>query len=346
METSNQTSSLLKTQGRYRQALCQLLFLVGLALLTAPGWAATDSYTDKLTQARLLPQPLLWVGQTPPSEAESQELWTAFAVGEHKPFDEVAGNLEAFIKVHPNSPWVPSLQSSLGTWYRRNGYSTLALNHWQTAWAATKTMTDLKGRQVADETLVNWLDLLARLGRADIMKTLFDETQGRTLPPPLQSQYSRSRAAYESAQKSPQLANRCGTYALNAVAETLSPTNAFRRLIRTPAPRTGFSLASLEEMAASNHLDLVAAERPAGQDELVVPSVVHEKQDHYVAVVARKGDWYKVVDPAFRMGKWLKAEVINAEASGQFLVPVSQMPSGWRSLSQIESAQIFRQVLP
>jgi len=94
-------------------------------------------------------------------------------------------------------------------------------------------------------------------------------------------------------------------------------------------------------MAESNHLDLVAVARPAGEDSLVVPSVVHENQDHYVAIVAQKGDWYKVVDPAFRMGKWLKAEVINAEASGRFLVPAKQIPAGWRSLSPIEAAQIF-----
>ncbi len=324
--------------------LAVALWIVGAASLFAE--TQSGEYAGKLSHFRLVGAPMLWLGTAPPGETESRELWEALGVGGDKTFGDAVGGLEAFIKAHPNSLWVPSLRTKLAEYYQRKGYSTLALNHWQAAWEATKQMTDSKGRQVADCALVNYLQSLSKLGQAGIMRELFDETKGRKLLPLFQRKYDQSHRAYEITQESPQLANRCGTFALTAVAEVLSPTNEFSQLIRIPAPKTGFSLARLEEMARSNHLDMMAAKRPASQDELVVPSVVHEKQDHYVAIVARKGDLYKVEDPAFRMGRWLTAEAINAEASGQFLLPVAKMSPGWRNLSQTESAQIFGKCFP
>jgi len=324
--------------------LAVALWLVSAASLFAE--TQSEEYAGKLSHARLAGGPMLWVGAAPPSEAESRELWETLGDDHYKTFGEAVGALEAFIKAHPDSPWAPSLRGKLGEYYQQNGYSTLALNHWQAAWEATKQKTDDQAKMVANYSLVNYLQSLSKLGQPEIMRVLFDETQGRALPPFLQRQYNQSRKDYEYTQKSPQFANQCGTYALAAVAKTLSPTNQFGQLMRTPAPRTGFSLARLEEMAESNHLGLVAAERPDGQDELVVPSVVHEKQNHYVAIVARKGNWYKVIDPAFQTGKWLRAEAINAEASGHFLVPAKQVPDGWRSLGRIESDQIFGKCFP
>jgi len=290
---------------------------------TAPLFAEEklESYTDKVSHARLGGAPLLWLGAVPPSEAESRELWEALGGDRDKP-GEAVGGLETFIQTHPNSPWVPSLHGKLGQYYERNGYYTLALNHWQAAWEATKQMSDDKGRLAGDCSLVNYLQLLSQCGRPPIMRELFNETQGRALLPLFRKEYNQCRAAYEHNERYPQVANRCGTYALNAVAKVLVPTNTFGlSLTRTPAPRTGFSLAQLAEMAESNHVDLAAVARPVGQGELVVPSVVHQNRDHYVAIVERQGDWYKVIDLAFLEDKWLKAEAINADASGQFLVP-------------------------
>ena len=102
---------------------------------TAPLFAEEklESYTDKVSHARLGGAPLLWLGAVPPSEAESRELWEALGGDRDKP-GEAVGGLETFIQTHPNSPWVPSLHGKLGQYYERNGYYTLALNHWQAAW--------------------------------------------------------------------------------------------------------------------------------------------------------------------------------------------------------------------
>ena len=47
-----------------------------------------------------------------------------------------------------------------------------------------------------------------------------------------------------------------------------------------------------------------------------------------------KGRSLKVIDPTFRLNGWLTVETINANASGNFLVPAAQIPEGWRRLSR------------
>jgi hypothetical protein len=323
-----------------------LIHILALGLWSLTAYAATEDFTDKLNQARFFEQPLVWVGTNQPAAGESEALWNAFGVGHVKRLDDAIGNLEDFIKTHPDSGWIPSLNGNLGRYYRDHGYFSLALQHWQAAWESTKAMTDAKGKQVADYTLVNWLQLLASLGRADTLKNLFAETQGRPLAGPLQYLYNQSRDGYAIMLNRPDVSYRCGTYALNAVAQKLYGTNYFVEFVNQPSPRTGFSMAALVDLAESNHLDMVAVQRPEGQDNLVVPSIVHWKQNHYAAILSRRGDLYEVADPTFRLHKWFTGEAINAESSGQFLMSQKQMPSGWKKLTHAQTAKIFGKGLP
>jgi RHS repeat-associated protein len=132
---------------------------------------------------------------------------------------------------------------------------------------------------------------------------------------------------------------------MSAVAGVLGATNYFHTIWKQPSPPTGFSMSDLVRLSDANHLNLVAVQRTAG-DELVTPSVVHWKQNHYAAIVAQRGNFYEVVDPTFRMTRWLSADAINTECSGQFLVAASQVPSGWRNLSESETSQIFGKGFP
>jgi len=318
--------------------------LLALGLLFAavcPAIAGDESYADKLTHARLFAgQRLVWVGQTTPSEAESKELWDAFGVGRNKTFDDAVNGLETFINAHPNSPWVPSLRANMGVYYKDNGYFTHALDDWQAAWDATCQMHDVNGVKVADYTLVNWLHLLSSLGRTEKMKELLDQTKDRRILGQYQTWYHQEKVAYETMILDPKISYRCGTFALYTVAQVLTGTNYVRQIWEQPSPETGFSMAALMMFAESNHLNMAAVEREGG-DQLVVPSVVHWKQNHYAAIVAQKGDLYKVVDPTFRMSRWISANAINSECSGQFLVSAAAVPEGWRTLTPTETSQIF-----
>src|SRR5206468_11693477 len=88
--------------------------------------------------------------------------------------------LDQFISAHADSPWTPCLRAGLGQYYREQGRYTLALDHWQKAWAATKSLSG-PGKHVADFTLAHWSSLLARLGRVETLHELFAETKGRPL---------------------------------------------------------------------------------------------------------------------------------------------------------------------
>ena len=66
--------------------------------------------------------------------------------------------------------------------------------------------------------------------------------------------------------------------------------------------------------------------------DLVVPSVVHLTVDHFAAVIHREGDRYLLEDPTFKNDAWVTAAALDAEASGYFLIPPSDLPKGWRSV--------------
>lgn len=322
------------------------LLAIGLFLsMIQPLQAATDDYVHQLTGSRLFAQPLVWIGQSLPNAEESQELWNAFGIGHYQKLDDAIAGLKAFSDNHPDSPWTPSLNANLGKYYRDHGYFSLALSCWEASWKATKAMTDSKGQQVANYTLVNWLNLLASLGRTDTMRELFDETKGRPLGTQ-QTFYDQSLDGYSMMLAHPEVSYRCGTYALNAVAQSLYGTNLFVQLVDQPSPSTGFSMSALLTLAESNHLNMVAVARPEGETNLVVPSVVHWKQNHYAAIISKRKGLFEVVDPTFRLHKWLTGEAINAESSGQFLVAAGHAPTGWQNLTSEQTSQILGKGYP
>ena len=99
-------------------------------------------------------------------------------------------------------------------------------------------------------------------------------------------------------------------------------------------------MATLEELSQENGLDLVPAEW--GVDKtLVVPSVTHWKENHFVAITEEKNGRYLTMDPTFGRPRWLLASQIQEEASGYFMVPKTKLPPDWRQLNASETSQIY-----
>lgn len=316
-----------------------ILFLGGLQVFASGG---LDGYTLRLLTLRYFERNLVCVGTSYPTEDQSKKLCEIFASGKTNQLLAIE-QLQAFVQQHPDSPWTPSLESNLGMYDYNNGYYSLALTNWSAAWKTTHALTDKQAKYVADYTLAHWLWLLGALGRKDELHTLFAETQGRVLDRgQLQRLYDSVREGYSSMRTDPGRSYRCGTLALNSVAKTLYGTNYTPHLIiDVPSPVTGFSMAALTELSATNHLKLVPVQRPASMADLVVPSVVHWKENHYAAIIGKSGDLYKVADPTFRRTAYLRADAINNEASGNFMVPEKQVPSGWISLTSDQTSKIF-----
>ena len=64
--------------------------------------------------------------------------------------------------------------------------------------------------------------------------------------------------------------------------------------------------------------------------EIPVPSVVNWKLGHYAAIIGKEGERYRVKDPTFGFDNLVSAEAIRAEVSGYFLLPVANLPQGFR----------------
>jgi hypothetical protein len=324
-----------------------LVLCAGLAVaIDSPIFGAEPSVADQISSRPLFSSALKWVGQEPPAD-ESSELLRAISFFDT---DRKAGLVaaETFLKEHPDSGWTPSLRVNLAEFYRSQGSYSRALHHWEVAWDVTKLSKDPATQRIAVRSIAGWTRLLASLGRKDELNLLFKELKDLQLPLGSLSTYiEATQEGLIMMNASPSSSYRCGSFALGRVAAVLQlGTNVSRALYQTPSPDGGFRMSQLLELAETNGLSVDAVRRPAGGD-IVVPSVVHWKLNHYAAIVEQKDGRYKVIDSTFgKTHSWIDAATIDAEASGAFLVPRSKSPSAWAKLSKTECDSIYGKGFP
>lgn len=328
------------------------------ASLGAPGnEASLDLKQSKRTS--FSPQAIIALGTTQPDSGGSAELEsildatkgkTQSAISEEKGntklrLDAVAQEINAlatFVQQHPDSPWTPSVRSSLGKHFRDRGRYSDALEQWRAAWLATRDFKDGDGKKVADDALVHLTRLLANLGKQEDLQAIFEEIDQRNLDSgPLQQMMMRTKEAFVQMSKRPEVAFTCGTLALDQVIRRLNNPNYNSRLVRDArAPKNGFSLIELKELAKQQGLNFVCAERLDGGD-IIIPSIIHWRPNHYGAVVDRSGELYEVYNFIDDHPVWMELDAINAESSGNFLIPSDKMPAkAWRQLTLNEAGRI------
>ena len=132
----------------------------------------------------------------------------------------------------------------------------------------------------------------------------------------------------------------CGLLSLREVAKVLRPEDTGAVPSTNGAiGEKGISLMDLAEVGRQMNLNLVPVRRLSGQ-ELLVPSLAYWRENHYVAILDKRGEDYRVFDAALNNTRWLAADAINARISGQFLAPASELTENWRRLSASEAEQI------
>lgn len=306
--------------------------------------AQTTNLTQEILQMKTFREGLVMTGTNQPTEAENKELLEVLT---HLNESWWRTGLEQFFSDYPNSPWAVSLHYDYASFCRRTGRTTKALEQFEAAWALAKNDTDPEGQRLSGTVLANWTDLLSSLGRLEKLKELIAIGDNWYFANPRdRDMFQGAKDSYYLMRDHPGIAYRCGTFALKSMGEELEPTNrALENLVQIPSPTNGFSMANLMDISKKYGLNLVAVRRTAGQD-LIVPSVVHWRQNHYAAILQKQDDLYLVSDPTFGNQKWIPADVINEEASGEFLVPASSQPDGWTKLARNETEEIHGMGLP
>ena len=300
------------------------------------------SLPDRISRSSAFYQPLFCVGNTPPADAENQENWAEVEKINVRGAGPSIGFLEQFVSDHPASPWAPSIHANLGRYYAERGRYTKAIGHWTAAWASVRDEHTGQGKQVGDFVLAHWCRLLVALGQVERLGDLLRETRGRALEDPAFVELAtQTRSDYALMRSGSPENFKCGYFALNALARSLGrPGLDAKLLFGSPSPASGFSMTELTKVANEAGLDLVAAkwsQRPV----MVIPSLVHWRENHYAALVEKRDNLYKVIDPALDQPRWFTEQEIIEGASGCFLVPSTNISSAWTKLSKQETDSIF-----
>src|ERR1051326_4272839 len=108
----------MKTTAHFAQKLCALIgtFALFIASASAGEDGNAPSLADTILNGGFLDEPILWIGDQPPIEKESQQL---LDVLNHLDQPDWTTKLEKFILAHPESPWVPGVRSALAVMYRQ-----------------------------------------------------------------------------------------------------------------------------------------------------------------------------------------------------------------------------------
>lgn len=276
------------------------------------------------------------------SDLETQALASALREEEAQVERRVEA-LRRFLGTYPESRWAPALHLKLGSIAYRTGYFQDALTHWKAAWELAKGNGDIVSHQIANEAIAEYAKMNARVGRMAELEAILPEAQGRNFT-------GNARVKMESAieglwvmRNRPAVAFRCGPYAVLNLAQQIRPEalkKASGFLHKVESPRTGFSLSAVQAMSSGLGLELQMAKRQAGAS-VIVPSVVHWKIGHFSALVRQHDGAYLSKDPTFGNETWLRQEALDQEASGYFLVPAGDLPSGWTRATDAEAAQVY-----
>jgi len=325
----------------------QPILVVALVLGATTALAASTDSASQVAQERLFAEPLVWVGTQPPPDSESFELLGAIGIFKSGGVQAGFKSLEFFLTEHPHSAWAPALEVNMAEYYRRSGHYSLALSHWQSAWNTTKESKDAAGQKIAVRAFAGWTRLLASLGHKEELEALYKELDALHLRlGGYSTTIEETKEGMETMIGKPGISYRCGSYALGHLAMALGmkqPT--ILKLFGADSPDGGFTMSELLALAKTNGLAVEAVKRPAGA-QLMVPCVVHWKLNHYAAIVGKEGNRYLVEDPTFERAVLMDAATIEAEASGNFILPKGKVPDSWEKLNTQECAKIYGKGIP
>jgi RHS repeat-associated protein len=295
---------------------------------------------SEIFRARVFAEPLVPIGAPPAAEENSALAQALLAFLNRSSNDDVSA-VTQFLEQHPDSAWRAALLTDLGIIYRRTGYFSKALSAWEEAWSLSKSASAPNAVAIADRAVGELAELNARLGRYDVLRTLFAQIDGRMLSGPATEKIAGARQGLWLMQNRPELAFRCGPMALDRIRASSSlAEDAGGKIRESKSSLQGMSLVEVCALANELGMNYRMARRDPGAS-ILFPAVVHWKVGHYAAVVRTENGQYYVQDPTFGDDIWVSPAALEAEASGYFLVPAGPLPNGWRAVTTEEGAMVW-----
>jgi hypothetical protein len=111
-----------------------------------------------------------------------------------------------------------SLCSPIWDWaYYHYGYFSKAIDAWEQAWLAGREVTELRARALVDRAVGELVRMHARLGHAERLASLLEETNGRHVTGPATEALAGGKEGLWMMQHNPGVAYLCGPMALKSL---------------------------------------------------------------------------------------------------------------------------------
>jgi RHS repeat-associated protein len=301
------------------------------------GAAAAPAADSRLTELAF-EEPLVRTAPTAPAEDEA--LHRAIRTYQQQASSDDLGVFEQFLVSYPNTGWRVALLTDLGLSYYHYGYFSRAIESWEQAWKAGRSVRDPRAKALVDRAVGELARMHARLGHADRLEALFSEIGDRPITGAATELVQGAREGLWMMRNEWGTAYLCGPMALKNLLLARGATYQqvdFLNAVRSGAH--GVSLDEVARLAEKAHLGYRLIFRDASQP-VPVPSIVHWKVTHFAAIVEEADGRFHLKDPTFGQDLWVSRAALDAESSGYFLAPEDHLIAGWREVPSDEAGQV------
>lgn len=314
------------------------------AAVFAGYWAQAGTFpafpsTSDIARVRVFEEPLVPLGGKPTQE-ENWDLVRAIDAYQRGQDSEKVEPFLAFLMAHPASPWRAALLADIGIAYQQTGHYSKSIQALNEAWMLLRTEVGPDARPMGDRVVAELAELYARIGNARGLKALLDGVSNRPILGSAADRLAHARQSLWLMVHEPEKSLRCGpaSLALILAAQGRNPLDSMLQSVG--ATRQGTNLHQNFRWSEDLGLGLQMAKRSPASS-LPIPSMLHWKSGHFVAVVEEHSGRYRVKDPTISHDLWVSRAALDDEASGYALAPKGRLPKGWVPVSAQEGRKVW-----
>jgi RHS repeat-associated protein len=316
------------------------LLLLAAAMLAL--FCGHNAAADGVPGQQALAAPLVAWGAAAPGERRALALAISKYSAALDPIE--TASLAQFLAAYPNSDYRVSLWLDIGLAHEHAADYAAAIVAFERGLAAAGPPGRLgytPDEAVADQILAELLKLQTGFANQSELASLLADPRVSADGGVLTAPALVARRSLWALRHTPDQMNLCGAVALQEMlAAAHRKAVPFATMPQLRSAQGGLTLAALARVADAAGMP-VRAIRVSADAPIPVPSVMHWRMGHYVAIIAVRNGRYLVDDPALEQEVSVSRDVLEYNASGYYLVPANvAVAAGWRVASANELASI------